>query len=120
MNLRLLGCALVLILASCAYVDASTTQYVGVPRFPPSDPKTVEMLRGEPMQPHARLGDILLDISLDPAPDVSEAEQRLKEEAASWGANAVLLVRDQVMPGVGDRKSTRLNSSHGYISYAVF
>src|SRR2546422_5474279 len=23
-------------------------------------------------------------------------------------------------PGVGDRKSTRLNSSHGYISYAVF
>src|SRR2546422_8301544 len=23
-------------------------------------------------------------------------------------------------PGTGDRKSTRLNSSHGYISYAVF
>src|SRR2546429_920655 len=23
-------------------------------------------------------------------------------------------------PAVGDRKSTRLNSSHGYISYAVF
>src|SRR5687768_17717644 len=25
-----------------------------------------------------------------------------------------------VLPEVGDRKSTRLNSSHGYISYAVF
>src|SRR2546422_8357646 len=24
------------------------------------------------------------------------------------------------VPGTGDRKSTRLNSSHGYISYAVF
>src|SRR2546422_3321784 len=24
------------------------------------------------------------------------------------------------LPGAGDRKSTRLNSSHGYISYAVF
>src|SRR3990172_10144685 len=24
------------------------------------------------------------------------------------------------IPGAGDRKSTRLNSSHGYISYAVF
>src|SRR2546422_2120584 len=24
------------------------------------------------------------------------------------------------VPGAGDRKSTRLNSSHGYISYAVF
>src|SRR5687768_17722624 len=27
---------------------------------------------------------------------------------------------DEVAGGVGDRKSTRLNSSHGYISYAVF
>src|SRR5687768_18094971 len=26
----------------------------------------------------------------------------------------------QEIPFVGDRKSTRLNSSHGYISYAVF
>src|SRR3989449_8527216 len=25
-----------------------------------------------------------------------------------------------LQPGGGDRKSTRLNSSHGYISYAVF
>ncbi|HJY76299.1 MAG TPA: hypothetical protein VKE95_06680 [Burkholderiales bacterium] len=101
MNLRLLGYAFVLMLASCAYVDATTTQYVGVPRFPPSDPKTVQILRGEPMQPHDRLGEILLDISVEPAPDVSEVEQRLKQEAASWGANAVLVVRDQVMPGVG-------------------
>src|SRR5687768_17956809 len=28
-------------------------------------------------------------------------------------------VEDILLPG-GDRKSTRLNSSHGYISYAVF
>src|SRR2546422_11310186 len=26
----------------------------------------------------------------------------------------------RIPPGVRDRKSTRLNSSHGYISYAVF
>jgi len=100
MNLRLLGCTLALMLASCAYVDATTTQYVGVPRFPPSDPKTVQILRGEPMQPHERLGEILLDISVDPAPEIGESEQRLKEEAAMWGANAVFVVRDQVMPGV--------------------
>src|SRR2546422_3116103 len=32
------------------------------------------------------------------------------------------LARDAVrwLPARGDRKSTRLNSSHGYISYAVF
>src|SRR2546422_8250065 len=28
--------------------------------------------------------------------------------------------RDEAAPDQGDRKSTRLNSSHGYISYAVF
>src|SRR2546422_7917509 len=28
--------------------------------------------------------------------------------------------RDHGAPGGADRKSTRLNSSHGYISYAVF
>src|SRR5205809_3490052 len=54
----------------------------------------------------------------------------------SWGArriisrNHVLIIpekrkggpeRDRIIsPGGEDRKSTRLNSSHGYISYAVF
>src|SRR2546422_1919619 len=31
-----------------------------------------------------------------------------------------LAIVEQVLLAVGDRKSTRLNSSHGYISYAVF
>jgi len=87
--------------AACAYVDATTTQYVGVPRFAPSDPKAVQILRSEPMQTHDRLGEILLDISVDPPPDIAEVEQRLREEGAKWGANAVFVVRDQVMPGVG-------------------
>lgn len=100
MSLRFLWCALGCLLAACAYVDATTTQYVGVPRFPPGDPKAVQVLRGEPMQPHERLGEILLDISVDPPPEIGEIEQRLKEEAAKWGANAVFVVRDQVMPGV--------------------
>jgi hypothetical protein len=93
--------ALACVLASCAYVDATTTQYVGVPRFPPSDPKAVQILRSEPMQTHDRLGEILLDISVDPPPEIAEVEQRLREEGAKWGANAVFVVRDQVMPGVG-------------------
>src|SRR2546422_3832357 len=29
-------------------------------------------------------------------------------------------IHDETAPRPGDRKSTRLNSSHGYISYAVF
>src|SRR2546429_9242191 len=35
-------------------------------------------------------------------------------------ARAELLVREEEHARLGDRKSTRLNSSHGYISYAVF
>ena len=89
---------LAFVVASCAYVDATTTQYVGVPRFPPSDPKTVQILRGEPMQPHDRLGEILLEISLDPAPPIEDVEQRLREEAAKLGATAVFVVRDLVVP----------------------
>jgi len=100
MSLRFLWCVLVSLLAACAYVDATTTQYVGVPRFPPGDPAAVQVLRAEPMQPHERLGEILLDVSVDPAPEIGEIEQRLREEAAKWGANAVFVVRDQVMPGV--------------------
>src|SRR2546422_4298526 len=38
--------------------------------------------------------------------------------AKSWPKSAGTTIRGNV--ALGDRKSTRLNSSHGYISYAVF
>lgn len=94
---RLLA-SLALALASCATMDATVTQYVGVPRFAPVDPAKVLILRAEPMQPHDRLGEILLDISLDPAPPIEDIEQRLREEAAKLGATAVFVVRDLVVP----------------------
>src|SRR2546422_5914149 len=51
-----------------------------------------------------------------PMPD--DFPRRLKEVCEQHG---ILYVDDEVQAGVGrDRKSTRLNSSHGYISYAVF
>src|SRR2546429_5336168 len=37
--------------------------------------------------------------------------------AFGWSPHEVVTIQGQI---VGDRKSTRLNSSHGYISYAVF
>jgi hypothetical protein len=101
MNARTLACALVCLAASCAHVEATTTQYVGVPRFPPGDVKTVQVLNAEPMRVHDRLGEILLDISVDPAPPVADVEQRLREEAAKMGGNAVFVVRDMVNPNAG-------------------
>jgi len=96
-----LAAVAVALIASCAYVDATTTQYVGVPRFPAGDPAAVEVLPSEPMRTHDRLGEILLDISLDPAPPVADVEQRLREEAAKMGGNAVFVVRDMVNPNAG-------------------
>src|SRR3989449_5155380 len=44
----------------------------------------------------------------------------LTMEEATMIERSVLELRSRVAPFSGDRKSTRLNSSHGYISYAVF
>ena len=87
--------------ASCAYVEATTTQYVGVPRFPPSKPAAVQVLPAEPAQRHDRLGEVLLDISVDPAPPLADIEERLREEGAKMGANAVYVIRDAIRPGEG-------------------
>ena len=85
--------------ASCAYVEATTVNYVGVPRFPAVDSAKVQVLPGEPAQRHDRLGEVLLDISVDPAPDVAEIEERLRDEAAKMGANAIYVIRDVARPG---------------------
>ena len=101
MTRRLWAVALACVLTSCAYVDATTTQYVGVPRSAPTDPATVQVLPSEPMRTHDRLGEILLDITIDPPAAVAEVEQRLREEAAKMGGNAVFVVRDMVNPNAG-------------------
>ncbi len=99
MSARLSLAALACAVASCAYVEATTTQYVGVPRFPPVDPAAVQVLPGEPAQRHDRLGEVLLDISVEPAPPVADIEQRLREEGGKMGANAVYVIRDAIRPG---------------------
>ena len=45
------------------------------------------------------------------------ATQALPDRGTPIGKGRVIKVKDDIE---GDRKSTRLNSSHGYISYAVF
>src|SRR2546429_5457163 len=44
------------------------------------------------------------------------AGERLRRD----GCQRLRVVQGEQAPHRGDRKSTRLNSSHGYISYAVF
>jgi hypothetical protein len=85
-------------LAACASVDVQTTEYVGAPRYQPTEPNSVQILRTEPTAPHDRLGEIVVDASTDPAPPVTEIEQKLTQAAAKMGANAVVVVLDRVQP----------------------
>ena len=97
-----LGAALLLTclgaLAGCASVDATTTQYVGAPRFPATDPEQVQILRFEPQRAHVRLGEVIVDASTEPAPPITEIESKLRDEAAKIGADAVVVVLDRVQP----------------------
>jgi hypothetical protein len=90
--------ALACMLVSCATLDATVTQYAGAPRFPPGDPAAVEILRSEPVRPHELLGEIEVDASAEPAPPVTEVEAKLRAEAASLGADAVVGVAIKYRP----------------------
>src|SRR2546427_3215325 len=73
---------------------------------------------------------------LFPSPPLSRSEQMAKlkpvfdrrygsvtaanSSPLTDGASAVLLMSGEAARALGDRKSTRLNSSHSQISYAVF
>jgi hypothetical protein len=103
MGSRLLVAALACFATSCGYVEATSVQYVGVPQYKAVDAGTVKVLPAEPRERHERLGEVKLDISVDPAPAVADVEQKLREEAAKMGANAIYVIRDVARPGE-DRK----------------
>jgi len=98
MSARAFIVALSCIVAACGYVNATSTQYVGVQSYPPTDPASVQVLPAEPKERSDRLGELLLDISVDPAPPKEEIEKRLREESAKWGANAVYVVQNVITP----------------------
>lgn len=84
--------------AACATLNASTTQYVGAPHYPPTEASSVEILRFEPRKPHERLGEIVIDASSNPAPAIEKVEDKMRSEAAKIGANAVVVVLDRLQP----------------------
>ncbi|MET3051071.1 hypothetical protein ABXV19_04510 [Pseudomonas alkylphenolica] len=90
--------ALLLALAGCSSIDARTTEYVGAPHAAPSSAANVEVLRSKPTRAHDRLGEIVVDASVEPAPPITEVEQKLREEAAKIGGDAVVVVYDRIQP----------------------
>src|SRR2546422_3412163 len=55
---------------------------------------------------------MIIDSTIDGRP----ATERIRQDSTAQQGSASLLGNEMLI----DRKSTRLNSSHGYISYAVF
>src|SRR2546429_6975782 len=58
--------------------------------------------------------------TLFPYTTLFRSEVACREEQDGDDPHGLLGVVGAMADAVGDRKSTRLNSSHGYISYAVF
>jgi hypothetical protein len=93
MKLGALLCV-VTVSASCTYVEATSKAYTGVEQFMPVSPAAVRILPGEPKERHDRLGEVFLNVSVDPPPPSEEVGQRLREEAAKLGANGVYIAQD--------------------------
>src|SRR4029450_2795383 len=97
-SLALLMLTAVVMLGACATVDVTTTEDVDAPRYQPTEPTAVQILRTEPTVPHDRLGEVMVDASTDPAPPIVEVEQKLCKAAAKLGADAVVVVYDRTQP----------------------
>jgi|SRR5882672_4746301 len=85
-------------LAACVTLSATTSPYAGAPHPAAVDPAAVQIMRTQPTRPHEQLGEIVVDASVDPAPPITDVEAKLRAEAATLGADAVVVVLDRVQP----------------------
>ncbi len=67
--------------------------YPDTPRFAPTEPRGVELLRREPRRDNIRLGEVW--IRPDYGMDRFFVEGVLREKAAAMGADALVIVRDR-------------------------
>jgi hypothetical protein len=83
------------LLTGCVSLTSRSVAYIGAARFNPTDPVQIEILQAEPERAHEKLGEAVVNASVDPAPSVDKIEARLRREAARLGADAVYLVHDR-------------------------
>ena len=91
-----------LALASCTTtLESTVAPYVSAPPLAATDPFAVKIVRTEPLEPHERLGEVVIDMSITVPPPIEQVEARLAEESAKLGANGVVVVVDRVKPSEG-------------------
>lgn len=71
--------------------------YPETPRFAPTHPDSVDLLRGEPRRDHIRLGEVWIRPSR--YADRYYVEGVLREKAALMGADALVIVADRHLRG---------------------
>jgi len=84
--------ALALGTISC-YRPYGSRFYPDTPRFAPTDPRGVELLRREPRRDHIRLGEVWIRPNY--GMDRFYVEGVLREKAAALGAEALVIVADR-------------------------
>lgn len=91
-----LGLALgsALLLTGCQTVSITSTQEIGGPTYPPSNPADVQILRTQPSRPHVRLGEVRAEPSSEEV-SAAKIEVALRTAAAKLGADAAVVVYDQ-------------------------
>lgn len=89
-----IACMLVLALGTVScYRPYGYHFYPETPRFLPTYPRDVELLRGDPRIDHVRLGEVWVRPS--PMADRYYVEGILREKAAAMGADALVIVADK-------------------------
>ena len=91
----ILALCAVLLSAGCGSVAVRTVRFTEVPPYPPTFPDIVQVLRAEPVRPHARLGEVYVEPEGDASADAIEAG--LQKGAAPLGADAVVIVADRTL-----------------------
>src|SRR5687768_4496106 len=113
---RLSIAALLIGLAPVAMAQQSAADQVAVPLSDPSRPALIDvsLVQGS----ITVRGTNRKDVSVTARPDTDRPSRRFDADAT--GLRRIPQTAGFRISEEGDRKSTRLNSSHGYISYAVF
>jgi hypothetical protein len=91
MSVFVLG--VLIIAAAACYRPYGSRYYPHTPRFEPTHPAQVELLRREPRRDHIRLGEVWIN----PKPWMSryEVEGILRERTADMGGDALVIVADR-------------------------
>lgn len=104
-------CLSAAMLTGCNQVVVTSSQLIGAPTYPPSDPSTIQIIRQKPTRPYESLAEIFVEPQ-GGNPPTPQIEAALQQKAAKYGADAVWVTSDKTVKsgtnytGGGDFETT--------------